>query len=58
MATTVLGEREREVFLARRRAATEDIAALRRLAAMLGLTVERIYQLEASARHKLAKTGV
>jgi len=52
-ATTILGAREREVFLARRAARPDDVAALRQLAAGLGVSVERIYELEASARRKL-----
>lgn len=54
LATTILGARERDVFLARRDARPDDVAALHRLAAGLGLSVERVYELEASARRKLA----
>ncbi len=54
LAATILGARERAVFLARRDARRDDVAALHRLAACLGLSVERIYELEASARRKLA----
>lgn len=54
LAATILGTREREVFLARRDARPDDIAALRQLASRLGISVERVYQLEASARRKLA----
>jgi DNA-binding CsgD family transcriptional regulator len=54
LAATILGAREREVFLARRNARPDDIAALRQLASRLGISVERVYQLEASARRKLA----
>ena len=54
LAATILGAREREVFLARRDARPDDIVALRQLASRLGITVERVYQLEASARRKLA----
>jgi hypothetical protein len=54
LATTILGAREREVFLARRDARPDDIDALRQLAARLEISVERVYQLEASARRKLA----
>jgi RNA polymerase sigma factor (sigma-70 family) len=50
----VLGERERKVFLARC-LATEDGARHREsLAAELGVTRERIYQLEVSAKRKIA----
>jgi hypothetical protein len=55
LATAILGVREREVFLARRVARPDDIAALHSLAACLGLSVERVYELEASARRKLAR---
>jgi hypothetical protein len=55
LATAILGVREREVFLARRMARPDDVAALHALAACLGLSVERVYELEASARRKLAR---
>jgi hypothetical protein len=55
LAATILGTREREVFLARRDARPHDIAALHRLASRLAISVDRVYQLEASARRKLAK---
>jgi hypothetical protein len=42
------------VFLARRDARRDDVAALHRLASSLGLSVERVYEIEASARRKLA----
>jgi RNA polymerase sigma factor (sigma-70 family) len=50
----VLGERERKVFLAR--CMTDDEAAthLESLAAQLGVTRERVHQLEASAKRKIA----
>jgi len=54
LAATILGAREREVFLARRAARPHDMAALRELATNLSLSIERIYELEASARRKLA----
>jgi hypothetical protein len=54
LAATILGERERAVFMARRGARPDDMAALHELAASLGLSVERVYELEASARRKLA----
>lgn len=54
LAARILGIRERTVFLARRNAAPHDIAGLHRLASQLGVSVDRVYQLEASARHKLA----
>jgi len=49
----ILGALECEVFLARREVRPTDVLALHQLAARLGLSVERIYQLEASARRKL-----
>lgn len=54
LAATILGAREHAVFTSRRDAPADDIAGLHRLAAQLGVTVERIYQLEASARRKLS----
>ena len=54
LAATILGAREREVFQARRAARPDDMAALHELASSLGLSVERVYELEASARRKLA----
>jgi len=53
LAARILGAREREVFLARRDARPDDVVALHQLAARIGLSVERVYELEASARHKL-----
>jgi hypothetical protein len=54
LAATILGTREREVFLARREARPDDIPALHELACSLGLSAERVYELEASARRKVA----
>jgi hypothetical protein len=53
LAAAILGSREHTVFLARRNDPANDIASLHQLATRLGVTVERIYQLEASALHKL-----
>jgi DNA-directed RNA polymerase sigma subunit (sigma70/sigma32) len=55
MATTILGARERDVFLARRETRPDDVAALHRLASRLGISADRVYELEASARRKLAR---
>jgi DNA-directed RNA polymerase sigma subunit (sigma70/sigma32) len=55
LATRILGARELAVFRARRRARSDDIAALHRLASRLGIAVERVYELEASARRKMAR---
>jgi len=50
----ILGERERKVFLARCMSDEETIAHLESLAAELGVTRERVYQLEVSAKLKIA----
>ena len=55
MAATILGAREREVFLARRDTHPDDVAALHQLASHMGISVERVYEFEASARRKLAR---
>lgn len=55
LAAMVLGVREREVFLARREARQDDVTALHALAACLGISAERVYELEASARRKLTR---
>jgi len=55
MATMILGARERDVFLARRDTRPDDIAALHQLASRLGISADRVYELEASARRKLAR---
>ncbi|MEJ0020114.1 MAG: sigma-70 family RNA polymerase sigma factor [Acetobacteraceae bacterium] len=53
LAEEVLGERERVVFLARCVSLEEVVPDAPRLAARLGLTLERVQQLEASARRKM-----
>lgn len=50
----ILGERERAVFLARCMRDTDEIAHLDSLAQQFGVSRERIYQLEASAKRKIA----
>lgn len=55
LATRILGARELAVFVARRKARPDDITALHQLASELGIAVERVYELEASARRKLAR---
>jgi DNA-directed RNA polymerase sigma subunit (sigma70/sigma32) len=50
----VLGERERKVFLARCLATEEGPRHRESLAAELGVTRERVYQLEISAKRKIA----
>lgn len=50
----ILGERERAVFLARCMTGGDEIAHLDSLAKDFGVSRERIYQLEASAKRKIA----
>lgn len=50
----ILGERERAVFLSRCMNDGDDIAHLETLATQFGVTRERICQLEASAKRKIA----
>jgi len=50
----LLGERERIVFLARCMNDSDDVARLDSLAAQFGVSRERVYQLEASAKRKIA----
>jgi RNA polymerase sigma-32 factor len=50
----ILGEREREVFLARCMADVDDVAHHETLAKRFGVTRERICQLEASAKRKIS----
>ena len=54
LAEQVLGERERKVFLARCMSDDEDAVHLESLAAELGVTRERVHQLELSAKRKIA----
>jgi RNA polymerase sigma-32 factor len=50
----VLGEREREVFLARCMGDSDEVMHLETLARKFGVTRERVCQLEASAKRKIA----
>ncbi|HTZ72195.1 MAG TPA: sigma-70 family RNA polymerase sigma factor [Acetobacteraceae bacterium] len=50
----LLGERERIVFMARCMNDSDDVARLDALAAQFGVSRERVYQLEASAKRKIA----
>jgi RNA polymerase sigma-32 factor len=50
----VLDEREREVFLARCMGDDDEVTHLETLAARFGVTRERVYQLEASAKRKVS----
>jgi RNA polymerase sigma-32 factor len=54
LAEEVLGERERTVFFARCMAENDEVVHLAALAAQLGVSPERVYQLEASAKRKIA----
>ncbi len=54
LAEEVLGERERKVFLARCMTDDEGATHFESLAAELGVTRERVYQLEVSAKRKIA----
>jgi RNA polymerase sigma factor (sigma-70 family) len=53
LAETILGQREREVFLARCMTGDAPISQLDVLATRFGVSRERIYQLESSARRKI-----
>lgn len=50
----ILGERERVVFLARCMSDNDEVVHLNSLAEQFGVSRERVYQLEASAKHKIA----
>lgn len=50
----ILGERERVVFLARCMTGNDEIAHLDQLATQFGVSRERVYQLEVSAKRKIA----
>jgi RNA polymerase sigma-32 factor len=54
LAQEILGERERIVFLSRCMSDSEDIAHLDSFADQFGVSRERVYQLEASAKRKIA----
>jgi RNA polymerase sigma-32 factor len=54
LAQEILGERERKVFLARCMTDDEGAVHLESLAGELGVTRERVHQLEASAKRKIA----
>jgi RNA polymerase sigma-32 factor len=53
LADIILGQREREVFLARCMTGDGPISRVDALAACFGVSRERIYQLESSARRKI-----
>lgn len=54
LVNKVLDEREREVFLARCMGDDDEVMHLETLAERFGVTRERIYQLEASAKRKIS----
>jgi RNA polymerase sigma factor (sigma-70 family) len=54
LANEVLGEREREVFLARSMADSDQVPSLEAFADRFGVTSTRIHQIEISARRKIA----
>jgi RNA polymerase sigma-32 factor len=54
LAEEILGERERMVFLSRCMTDREDMVPLERLAARFNVSKERIFQLEVSAKNKIA----
>lgn len=54
LAQEILGERERIVFLARCMSDSEDVTHLDSLAERFGVSRERVYQLEASAKRKIS----
>jgi RNA polymerase sigma-32 factor len=53
LADSILGQREREVFLARCMTGEAPISRLDELAGRFGVSRERVYQLESSARRKI-----
>jgi RNA polymerase sigma-32 factor len=54
LAGEILGERERIVFASRCLADSDDVVHLDDLAVRFGVSIERVYQLEASAKRKIA----
>ena len=54
LAQEILGERERIVFLSRCMTDSDEVVHLDSLAEQFGVTRERVYQLEASAKRKIA----
>ena len=54
LAQEILGERERIVFLRRCMSDSDDATHLDSLAEQFGVSRERVYQLEASAKRKIA----
>jgi len=54
LANEVLGERERQIFLARSMADSDRIPSLEMFASRFGVTIARVHQIEISARRKIA----
>jgi RNA polymerase sigma-32 factor len=54
LASEVLGEREREVFLARSMADSDQVPSLEEFAERFGVSTTRVHQIEISARRKIA----
>jgi hypothetical protein len=54
LADEVLGERERQIFLARAMADTDHVPSLEDFAALFGVSTARVHQIEISARRKIA----
>ncbi len=54
LATEILGERERVVFLARYVGNGDDVTHRETIAARFGVSRERVYQIEASAKRKMS----
>ena len=54
LANEVLGERERQIFLARSMANSDQVPSLEAFAGKFGITTTRVHQIEVSARRKIA----
>ena len=58
LANEILGEREREIFLSRGMADSDDIPSLEHFASQFGVSTARIHQIESSARRKIAAAAI
>jgi hypothetical protein len=54
LANEMLGERERQIFLARSMADIDQVPSLEAFADQFGVTISRVHQIEVSARRKIA----
>lgn len=54
LANEILGERERQIFLARSMADSDDVPSLDDFADHFGVSTARVHQIEVSARRKIA----